>query len=238
MTFHPLGDTALIINFKQIVKKEINFEVFQLTHYLKSKKIEGILFYVPAYCSLTIGYDPEKWEYAVLVERVRRFIDKLPVKKTTVTGRHWKIPVCYHELFGFDLKELAFEKEVTTDQIIQWHTSQTYHVYMLGFLPGFVYLGDLSEPLFCSRKEHPRLSVPSQSVGLAGHQTGIYPLDAPGGWQIIGKTPIRIFNPANVDPFLFKMGDQIVFTPIDKEEFVNIENDDPIVTARKCLIDE
>ncbi|MBK8503197.1 MAG: 5-oxoprolinase subunit PxpB [Saprospiraceae bacterium] len=238
MTFYPLGDTAIIINFEQKIQKEINFEVLQLTNYLKSKKTEGVIFYVPAYCSLTIGYDPEKWNYQDLIERITRFIDKLPVKKAVATGRRWKIPVCYNELFGLDLKELAFEKKVTINQIIEWHLSQTYHVYMLGFLPGFVYLGDLPEPLSCRRKEHPRITVPSQSVGLAGRQTGIYPLDAPSGWQIIGKTPIRIFNPAAEDPFLFKMGDQVTFSAINKEEFVSMENDDPIVTSKKCLINE
>lgn len=238
MKFYRLGDTALVINFEQKIKKEINSKVYQLTNYLKSKNIEGILFYVPAYCSLTIGYDPEKWNYEDLVERVRRFIDKLPFEKSTVVGRRWKIPVCYDELFGLDLSELALEKKVSTDQIIQWHLSQTYHVYMLGFLPGFVYLGDLPASLVCGRKDHPRIIVPSQSVGLAGRQTGIYPLDAPGGWQIIGKTPIRIFNPAAEDPFLFKMGDQVTFTTINKKEFDIIENNDPIAASKKCLINE
>lgn len=236
MHFHPLGDQALVISFEEKISLEIHAQVVRLTHYLKSKKVEGILYYIPAYCSLTLGYDPGKWNFSDLSERILRFREKLenqPYEKTP--GRSWQIPVCYDSPFGPDLESLAREKEVSRDQIIAWHSSKTYTVYMLGFLPGFVYLGELPEQLLCKRKKQPRTKVPARSVAIAGSQTGIYPLDAPGGWQIIGKTPVPVFFPRSETPFLFESGDQVRFVSVSKPRFEKLESMEYEELKLQCL---
>jgi len=239
MTIFPLGDTALVINFKQKISRDINVEVIKLVTYLKGKNIEGILYYIPAYCSLTIVFDREKWNFEDLSERIYRLASKL-VNKDDANLMHntWKIPVCYDDEFALDLPILADEKKVNPDQIIQWHLSKTYHVYMLGFLPGFVYLGDLHRRLHCKRKSEPRTIVPAQSVAIAGAQTGIYPLPGPGGWQILGKTPVAIFIPTAKNPFLFHMGDQVKFERIDKNEFIKLSKSDFSSLKKHCSVNE
>lgn len=236
MTFYPLGDTAVLISFRQDINRLVHRQVLQLTRYLQTKKIEGILFFVPAYCSLTVGYDPSKWNYEDVVERIRRFAEKVKPDEYPENSRNWKIPVCYQEGFGLDLVSLAQEKEVPVQTIIDWHIGQTYYVYMLGFLPGFVYLGDLSPQLHSRRKEQPRLEVPARSVAVAGGQTGIYPVAGPGGWQILGRTPIRIFNPEQPDPFWFEMADQVTFYPVTEDEYSAISRQDHHTQLEICMV--
>ncbi|MCB0685606.1 MAG: 5-oxoprolinase subunit PxpB [Saprospiraceae bacterium] len=235
MYFYPLGDDALLINFEQKINREINQEVAKLTSYLRKKKVDGIRYYIPAYCSLTVGYDPVKWNFTDLTERIRRFSDKTYRESLEYNSRFWKIPVCYDPQYALDLPALASEKNVSEEQIVTWHLSCKYQVYMLGFLPGFVYLGDLPETLHCQRKKQPRMKVPAQSVALAGAQTGIYPSSAPGGWQIIGKTPLSIFNPENEEPFLFQMGDQVLFYQVDNTDFLEIATLD-LVNLKKLFL--
>ena len=176
MNFFPLGNSALLLNFEQRIDAGINRQVADFTSYLKSKKIEGILYLIPAYCSITIGYDPRLWNFTDLGERINRYLDKEFAATRVTTARKLSIPVCYHEGFALDLNSLAEAKDMLVEEIIAIHTGTVYQVYMMGFLPGFVYLGRLDKRLNCSRKEKPRLTVPSQSVALAGAQTGIYPL--------------------------------------------------------------
>lgn len=236
MTFYPLGDTALLINFEQKIDRLIHDQVLQFSSYLQSKNIDGILFYVPAYCSLTLGYDPLKWNYADLVERIKRFAEKIKPNAHPKDGRIWKIPVCYEAGYGLDLKEVAAEKLVSVDTVIEWHSSRSYYVYMLGFLPGFVYLGDLPSQLQCARKGTPRLRVPAYSVAIAGFQTGIYPIEAPGGWQILGRTPIRTFDPRQEDPFWFRMADTVNFYPVSEEQYLQIAEQDYHTQVEICAV--
>ena len=236
MNYFRLGDTALLLNFEQHIDAKVNRQVAHFTSYLKSKEIEGILYLIPAYCSITIGYDNRLWNFTDLCERINRYLAKEFEAAVPSPQRKLCIPVCYHETFALDLDILAEEKDMTTEEFIAVHTGTDYQVFMMGFLPGFVYLGKLDHRLVCPRKNRPRIKVPSQSVALAGAQTGIYPLDAPGGWQIIGKCPIPIFRPDFQLPFLFETGDLVSFYSISLEVFEEMEHQDVENHWQKVLV--
>ena len=222
MTIIPYGDSALLINFEQVIDPRVNENVIELTRVIEHSKIDGITFLVPAYCSLAIGFQPEQVTFQQLKKRVESLSTEI-YKQPLPELKKITIPVCYQDEFALDKQEVIRYTKLSWDEIKKLHISSSYRVYMLGFLPGFVYLGSLPEKLKSPRKTTPRLKVPALSVGLAGLQTGIYPSDAPGGWQIIGKTPIRIFDDRNSNPFLFEAGMQVTFKEVTKEEFHDIE---------------
>ncbi len=218
------GDAALLINFEQKIDEAINDKVIAFTHAIKKAIIPGVLSCTPAYCSITVGYDALQINYELLVGLIKSLtqqMDELPIKKNQ---RKLLIPVCYEPPYSLDLDELEKQLNISREEIIKSHTSSIFRVYMLGFLPGFAYMGILPDKLNCQRKKKPRLKVPARSVGLAGKQTGIYPLDAPGGWQIIGQTPLDIFDPKKENPFLFEAGDLVQFYSISKNEYEKMEN--------------
>lgn len=225
------GDQAILINFEQKIDPAINAAVIALKNAIEQAKINGITYMIPAYCSLTIGYNRGVIEYEILVEVINQIRANLSdtlkgIRFEEKAARQLKIPVCYELPYALDLKELSKEKGISTEKIIDLHTSQTYKVYMLGFLPGFVFMGKIAQELQCNRKVTPRLRVPASSVGIAGFQTGIYPTISPGGWQILGRTPLKIFNPQKENPFRFQAGDEVTFYSISKTEFVHIENNE------------
>jgi len=221
----------MLINFEQQIDPAINAAVIALQNAIVQAKIEGISYMIPAYCSLTVGYDPKVIEFSILQEVVKqigiKIFDNNGGKVSDNVGgiryegipRLLKVPVCYEEPYALDIKELSEEKGVSVAKIIELHTSQIFKVYMLGFLPGFVFMGKLPDALQCNRKVTPRLRVPASSVGIAGFQTGIYPTESPGGWQILGRTPLRIFNPQLDNPFHFQAGDEVQFYSISADEF-------------------
>ncbi|MFT4760838.1 MAG: inhibitor of KinA [Paraglaciecola sp.] len=223
--FLPYGNRAILINFEQKISSAINHQVTWLATQIEAARFAGIEFCIPAYCSLTVGFDLKKTDYLSVVKIIKQLISKykdnfkqeIPKKEIAPIV---KIPVCYHEDFAPDLIEVSKQTGLSIAKIITLHTAQTYHVFMLGFLPGFPYLGVLPKELSVKRKATPRLKVPARSVGLAGLQTGIYPSDAPGGWQIIGQTPLAVFIEKADNPFLLKAGDQVQFHAISKEEFL------------------
>ena len=221
----PYGDTALLINFAQAISPEINLGVVELTNQIENAHIPGINFCTPAYCSITIGFDATVLSFALLKDLILTIYNNKQASEIKENKRKWRIPVCYEPPYSLDLNELASQLNISEQEIIDLHTGKSYHVYMLGFLPGFAYMGVLPDLLNCNRKENPRLRVPAQSVGLAGLQTGIYPMAAPGGWQIIGRTPIPVFNVQKEDAFLFRAGDEVKFYKIEKGEFEKMEND-------------
>jgi inhibitor of KinA len=215
------GESALLIEFEQKISKEIHQQVMTCKEWIQKNIQSGITFLTPAYCSLCVGFDRQLWQTYELKEQIQKGFDKesITVKQT---GRALKIPVCY---------ELASDREELEDQLgLDWttfvekHTASTYQVYMLGFLPGFPYMGTLDAALQCKRKRNPRKQVPAQSVAIAGLQTGIYPIDAPGGWQLIGQTPMPIVDIYTEQQFLFQAGDQVRFYPIEKKEFYLLED--------------
>ncbi|MEZ5044536.1 MAG: 5-oxoprolinase subunit PxpB [Saprospiraceae bacterium] len=223
ISIKPYGDRALLVNFEQKIDPVINEAVIALGRSIEKEVVEGLDYLIPAYCSLTVGFDPRKINFLALSEVIQR-IHKQPFTKDDSSPTLLHIPVCYEEGFGLDFDDLTQQTGLSKSAIIKLHTSIEFRVYMLGFLPGFVYMGRLPDALFCQRKTNPRLRVQARSVGLAGYQTGIYPSEAPGGWQIIGRTPIKTFDPNRAEPFLFKAGDLVRFQQISVETFAAIEH--------------
>jgi len=215
MNIIEYGDSALLINFEQKIDLEINKLV---NAYFKSiNKLDYILYQIPAYCSLTVRYDKSKTSYHDLKSKIEEIeIDQLNLNEKS---NLIEIPVCYDLRFGVDLESLSNELGLSINELVKLHTSQEYYVFMMGFLPGFPYLGKLPEKLKCKRKDTPRKRVDKGSVAIAGSQTGIYPINAPGGWQIIGRTPIEIFDASKEEGILLNMGDKVKFKSIDQEEY-------------------
>lgn len=219
----PSGDSAILVRFGTVISEDLNRKVRKLSAQLTGKRIHGITELVPSYSDLMILYDP----LIVSFKAIYRIIEKLlqePWELQEVDSRLIEIPVCYEGSMGPDLEEVSRHTGLSTEEIIQIHTSVTYWVYLLGFTPGFPYLGGMNEEIACPRKSNPRQSIPAGSVGIAGNQTGIYPIDSPGGWQIIGRTPLRLFDSERKDIFLLRTGDRIRFKRIDNEYFSILRN--------------
>lgn len=224
---HPLGDQGLCITWGDNKPDErLNARVLAFHTHLLRENLPGILDIVPAYCSLSIVYDapkllrlfPTQAPFEYMREKVEQQLQNWTASGD-IQGRALKIPVCYDLSLAPDLASLATRNGLDVAEIIHLHTSREYRVYMLGFLPGFPYMGEVDARIAAPRLASPRLSVPAGSVGIAGQQTGIYPLDSPGGWNIIGCTPLRMFDPENPDPVLLRPGDRVRFVEISKVEF-------------------
>ena len=229
LTILPLGDTAIIINFENKIDETLNRKVLYLFHKLKKKSFPFVKDIVPAYSSITIFYDLlimnnkntlNKFSLRNFTDQIKNLIEE-DIEISSLPSRNIKIPVCYSPKYAPDLDYIAKEKNLTTDEIVRLHTAKKYRVYMIGFLPGFAYMGEVDERIAFPRKAQPRTIVEAGSVGIAGSQTGIYPLDSPGGWQVIGKTPIKIFDKEKDDPVLLQPGDEIEFYSITEDEFTN-----------------
>lgn len=225
---YSLGDAAITIDFGNCINETINKEVISRFNQLQQDPLPGMIDAVPAYSSLTIYYDvvllkkkvlPEQTVYEWLKKQIENKLQQ-PAGQTSDKKRTMKIPVCYDEEFAIDIKQLAEAKNISTEEVVQIHTSKEYRVYMLGFLPGFAYMGELDERIMMPRKPQPA-KITAGSVGIAGRQTGIYPLASPGGWQIIGRTPLKLFNGNSDEPALLKAGDTVQFFSISRNEFEN-----------------
>lgn len=208
MTIQPFGDRALLINWEQRIDPELNATVQAWQQAIEQAAIKGVAYSIPAYCSLTVVFNPLQIAFRTLAEQIQAI--EIPGQSIRHTGRTLEIPVDYN---GADLPEVAQRTGLSEAEVIELHTNRPYRVYLIGFLPGFPYLGPLPEALHCPRKQTPRQSVPAGAVGLAGAQTGIYPFEAPGGWQIIGQTPLKVFDAEAQDPFLLRPGDTVIFKP-------------------------
>ena len=228
-TITPLGDSALIINYENIIDQDINKQVLQLFQKLKIQTLTGIKDIVPAYSSLTIHYDVaavkqrtahSETAFDIFHKQIKNILAENS-ESSIMASRTIKIPICYSEKYALDIHEISKEKKLPVNEIIRLHTGKKYRVYMIGFLPGFAYMGEIDEQIAMPRKQQPRINVEAGSVGIAGMQTGVYPLNSPGGWQIIGRTPIQLFNKENTDPVLLQPGDEIEFYSITEDEFAN-----------------
>ncbi|MEM0357157.1 MAG: 5-oxoprolinase subunit PxpB [Candidatus Bathyarchaeia archaeon] len=219
----PFGDTALVVEFGNVIDLTVNRKVIALNEAILEANIIGIEETVPTHRSLLIRYNPEKIAYEHLVEQIKeiekRLRDTPPPKKT----RKFTIPVVYGGIYGPDLKDVAEYHGLTENQVVEIHSRKEYRVYMIGFVAGFPYLGEVPEKIATPRLPTPRLKVPAGSVGIAERQTGIYPCEAPGGWRIIGRTPIKLFDASWRPPALLKPGDIVRFMPISEQEFKRIE---------------
>lgn len=215
------GAGAVTVEFENRVAPEVNGRVMALARAITQKKISGITEVIPAFRALTVIFDPCR----LSEEKLRRIIARLAKNgaQGTSGGRIFHIPVCYGGEFGCDLCDVAQIHGITEDEVISRHSSRDYLIYMLGFLPGFAYLGGLDESLVTPRLESPRTAVPAGAVGIGGEQTGVYPVESPGGWRLIGRTPIRPFDPARDPAILYRAGDMIRFIPVSPDEYREIE---------------
>ena len=212
----PLGDSALLIQFGDEIHPALNARVHALNALLQNP-IQGILETVPAYSTLLIHYDPLRLTF----EQVSRYVrDKMTQLDDSFhrTPRRLEVPVRYGGASGPDLEAVAVSKGISPADVIRIHSEREYTVYMMGFTPGFPYMGTLDEQLIMPRMESPRTLVKSGSVAIAGSQTGIYPLDSPGGWHLIGWTPLKLFDPTGDVPFLFSPGDVVKFIPVEGDD--------------------
>lgn len=216
------GDSALLIEFEQKIAPEINAQITAFVHLLKEQHIEGVTDLIPAFASLLINYDPRVIGYKDLKARIEELL-KIEVSEEAGDARVFEIPVCYGGEYGPDIANIAENAGLSEQEVIDIHCSKDYLIYMLGFLPGFVYLGGLDERIHTPRLANPRISIPAGSVGIAASQTGIYPLNSPGGWQLLGMTPVKTYDPERETPILVEAGDYIRFVPVTEEEFLKIK---------------
>ncbi len=216
------GDSAISIIFNEAVSEKLAIRIIKLAEFLKHEYSDELIEVIPAYQSLTLCYDPLIFSEDNLKKSIEEKLALEQEPETELTGETFKtieIPICYEEEYAPDLAELSQYCGLSKEQVIEYHSQADYRVYMLGFLPGFLYLGGLSSKLFCPRKETPALEIEAGSVGIGGNQTGIYPVNSPGGWHIIGRTPVHLFNPQKQQPFIASPLDKIRFIPISVKEF-------------------
>ena len=214
--FRVCGDSGLLVEFGATIEPSVHRQVMHLFRGLKEKNIGGVLDVVPAYASLLVQIDP----WRISFERLRMEIDEVLADAAIIEqehaaeGRIVDIPVSYGGEDGPDLEDVCRYHGLSVKEVIALHTAPLYTVYMIGFTPGFPYLGGLDPRLITPRRTTPRKRVPAGSVGIADRQTGIYSIDSPGGWQLIGRTPLLLFDPTGERPFLLEPGDRIRFVPI------------------------
>lgn len=220
--FLTAGDSAILIEFGNDISPEINRKITATVSLLKEQQIEGVVDLIPAFCSLLVSYDLRIVSYEMMEERLRQLV-KVDVKSEVGERKVIEIPVCYGGEYGPDIAMVAEHAGMTETEVIALHSSKDYLIYMIGFLPGFSYLGGLDERLNTPRLANPRIKINAGSVGIGGSQTGIYPLDSPGGWQLIGMTPVKTYDAERTIPILYEAGDYIRFVPIDEEEFKRIK---------------
>lgn len=216
MELHPVGVSGILAVLGDAISEETGARVAALSAAVRDAHISGVSEMIPAYASLLIKYDPFLTDYAVLADRLRE-LERHISSSAAQEGRIVDIPVCYGGKYGEDLPFVAHHAGLSEKDVIALHAGRTYRIYMLGFLPGFPYLGGLDSRLFTPRLDTPRTSIPAGSVGIGGQQTGIYPMESPGGWQLIGRTPLTLFSPSQ--PLPYAAGDRIRFVPIGEGEF-------------------
>jgi len=221
--FQPASDQSLLVYFGRQITLEAHQHVMRLLRLLELEPVAGIRNLHPAYCSLLIQFDALKLGHDDLDAILRPYLDRLEDVHLP-EPRRVEIPVCYGGEYGPDLNEVASMHSMTPAQVIELHTSATYEVYFLGFVPGFAYLGELPMALVTPRLATPRRRVPVGSVGIAGNQTGVYPFATPGGWRLLGRTPTPMFQPNRSAMSLLSIGDRVRFTPITQEQFAALEN--------------
>lgn len=235
-TVTSLGEKAIVVRLEQQISEQVHHQIFLIQTRLEQEAIVGVIELVPAYCSIVIHYDPYiVWKYLkqhkiektagqYMLDTIEKLVysTQQHEQKYTQTTRIVEIPVCYGGNYGPDLKEVARYNDISVEDVVAIHSGKPYFVHMLGFAPGFPYLGGMDKRIAMPRKAIPRPAIEAGSIGIAGEQTGIYPISTPGGWRIIGRTPLQLFHPENEMPTLIQAGDYIKFIPISAEQFTEI----------------
>lgn len=215
------GDKSVAVLFGDAITEEINTSIRAFDEALTEEQIDGITETVPTYCSLTIHYDPERIRYRPLREKLEQMLS-VHHKAQRMNPTVIEIPVLYGGEYGPDLEYVAKYNHMTPEEVIRIHSGGEYLIYMLGFTPGFSYMGGMDDSIATPRLKTPRVLIPAGSVGIAGKQTGIYPIDSPGGWQLIGRTPVRLYDAERDDPILLDAGLRVKFIPVDEAEYQRI----------------
>lgn len=213
----PIADHALYIDFGEVIDVAINQRVTALAKRVADAGLKGVTGLIPTYRALTVAYDCTQIRQAALHEKLERLLAEPDGEPDPV--RCWELPVAYGGEYGIDLLWLAEHHQLDPQEVIRLHSAVSYRVYMIGFMPGFAYLGGLDERLHTSRRESPRLKTPAGTVSIGGMQTAVASVEAPSGWNLIGRTPARSFVTSREQPFLFQAGDEIRFVSIDTQEF-------------------
>ncbi len=222
--FLVVGEQGMAVELGDAVDEEVNARVHRLAAAVRRALAREVLEVVPTYRSLFVAFDPLRVPRERLVRRIEALLERMPAGPAPrPPGRTVRIPVCYGGELGPDLDEVARRAGLAPEEVVEIHASADYRVYMLGFTPGFPYLGGMSPRIATPRLERPRTRIPGGSVAIGGEQTGIYPVDSPGGWRIIGRTPLRLFDPSSPEPFLVAAGDRVRFEPIGTEAFREAE---------------
>jgi KipI family sensor histidine kinase inhibitor len=219
--FRLSGECAFVVEYGEGIDPAVNEKVRAITALMKEHPPKGVKATVPAYRSLAIIYDPAATGSEELKAALLEFESSI-ISLKVPDPEKVEIPVCYGDEFGPDLAVVSEHTGLKDSEVISIHSSLEYPIYMIGFTPGFCYLGGMDGRLRTPRRKTPRTSVPAGSVGIAESQTGMYPVESPGGWQIIGRTPFRLFAPERKNPFIYKAGDRIRFIPVTRKEFEDI----------------
>jgi len=221
-----IGDCGVVCDFGDEVNREINVNVIKLFNHIKEEVLQGnlngILNYTPSYNKLIINFDLKKINFSTIID----FLKSIDFSKLNLSqnSKKWIIPICYD--YGIDLENISKKLKIDKDKIINLHLNTDFFIYMIGFLPGHPFMGDLSPKLFLDRLKTPRVKIPSGSVGIVEKFCNIYPYESPGGWNIIGRTPTKLFNKKNEsNPCLLSAGDSIKFKSISREEFNKLKDE-------------
>ena len=222
-TISPVGDRAISIDFGQVIDPTINRHIRQTIERIKELQLEGIIELVPTYCALLVEYDAMLYSYSEICNIIEPTLEEGMTNTTNELVTVVEVPTVYGGEFGPDLSFVASHNHLSEAEVISIHSGTDYLVYMLGFIPGFTYLGGMDPRIATPRLSSPRTLIPAGSVGIAGEQTGTYPSDSPGGWQIIGRTPVTMYDMSKAQAALLNAGDYVRYVPIDESEFHRIK---------------
>ena len=222
-TISPVGDRAISIDFGQVIDPTINRHIRQTIERIKELQLDGIIELVPTYCALLVEYDAMLYSYSEICNIIEPTLEEGMTNTTNELVTVVEVPTVYGGEFGPDLSFVASHNHLSEDEVISIHSGTDYLVYMLGFIPGFTYLGGMDPRIATPRLSSPRTLIPAGSVGIAGEQTGTYPSDSPGGWQIIGRTPVTMYDMSKAQAALLKAGDYVRYVSIDESEFHRIK---------------
>lgn len=221
-----ISEFSALIEFGEEISEDINKKIRTFCEYIDKNPFEGFVEYIPYFTNVSINYNPLKIRNNSPFKFIKATLEEILLNldfSSSYEENIVEIPVCYGSEFGPDIEEVAKINNLSVEEVIKIHTEGRYLVYMIGFAPGFPYLGGMSEKIAAPRRETPRLAIPAGSVGIAGMQTGVYPIETPGGWQLIGRTPVKMFDFEGKPQSLLKSGDIAKFYPISYEEYMKLK---------------